>query len=163
LWQWEKQALANDSEAIFDRQFIAEHTSGVDDYLDKLDNTSWELIEFQSGLSLAEIEMVANMYRKANRVIMCWAMGISQHVHSVSTIQEMISFQLLRGSLGKAGAGLSPVRRHSNVQCDRTMGIDAQPPEWFLDALEKRFRFKVPRDHGHTTVQAIAAMEQGEI
>ncbi|WP_417550610.1 FdhF/YdeP family oxidoreductase [Methylophaga sp.] len=163
LWEWEKQALENDSAAVFDREFIAEHTSGVDDYLAVLDNTSWQHIETQSGLSLAEIEMAANMYRRANRVIMCWAMGITQHLHSVPTIHEIVSLQLLRGNVGKPGAGLSPVRGHSNVQGDRTMGIDEQPPEWLLDALENRFKIKMPREHGHTTVKAISAMEQGDI
>ncbi|HEC60031.1 MAG TPA: FdhF/YdeP family oxidoreductase [Methylophaga sp.] len=163
LWEWEKEALANDGPAVFDREFIAEHTSGVDEYLAILDDTSWQHIETQSGLSLAEIEMAANMYRKANSVIMCWAMGITQHQHSVSIIQDIVSLQLLRGNIGKPGAGLSPVRGHSNVQGDRTMGIDEKPPTWFLDALEKRFQFNVPREHGHTTVEAISAMEQKQI
>lgn len=163
LWQWEQQALASNGPAVFDREFIAQHTSGIDAYLSIVDNTSWQEIEEQSGLSLAEIEMAANMYRKADRVIMCWAMGVTQHVHSVAIIQEIISLQLLRGNIGKPGAGLSPVRGHSNVQGDRTMGIDEKPPKWLLDALEKRFKFNVPRKHGHTTVQTIAAMEQSQV
>lgn len=163
LWQWEQESLKNNTAPVFDRDFIAEHTDGLDDYLAELDKTSWAHIEHQSGLTLAEIEMAANMYCKADRVIMCWAMGVTQHVHSVATIQEIISLQLLRGNIGKPGAGLSPVRGHSNVQGDRTMGIDEQPPEALLDALEARFKFKVPRAHGHTTVKAIEAMERGEV
>ncbi|MCE7628833.1 molybdopterin-dependent oxidoreductase, partial [Vibrio fluvialis] len=89
-----------------------------------------------------------------------WAMGLTQHRHSVPTIQEVVNLQLLRGNVGKPGAGLSPVRGHSNVQGDRTMGIDEQPPEFLLDALEKRFQFKVPREHGHNAVLAIKAMEE---
>ncbi|AFJ01646.1 Putative formate dehydrogenase oxidoreductase protein [Methylophaga frappieri] len=162
LWQWEQASLKNNTPAVFDREFIATHTHGIDDYLEQLDNTSWQHIESQSGLSLAEIEMAANMYRKADSVIMCWAMGVTQHVHSVATIQEIISLQLLRGNVGKPGAGLSPVRGHSNVQGDRTMGIDEQPPKQLLDALEARFKFNVPRAHGHTTVKAIEAMEHGK-
>ncbi|MBD3634015.1 MAG: FdhF/YdeP family oxidoreductase, partial [Methylophaga sp.] len=162
LLQWEREAQAGNKPAVFDHEFIAEHTDGLDDYLAEVDNTSWEQIEAQSGLSRQDIELAANMYRKAERVIMCWAMGVTQHLHSVATVQEIINLQLLCGNLGKPGAGLSPVRGHSNVQGDRTMGIDEQPPESLLDALEKRFEFKVPREHGHTTVKAIAAMEAGE-
>ncbi|MEC9315411.1 MAG: FdhF/YdeP family oxidoreductase, partial [Pseudomonadota bacterium] len=162
LLQWEREAQASNKPAVFDHEFIAEHTDGLDDYLTEVDNTSWEQIEAQSGLSRQDIELAANMYRKAERVIMCWAMGVTQHLHSVATVQEIINLQLLCGNLGKPGAGLSPVRGHSNVQGDRTMGIDEQPPESLLDALEQRFEFKVPREHGHTTVKAIAAMEAGE-
>lgn len=162
LLQWEREAQASNNPAVFDHAFIAEHTDGLDDYLAEVDNTSWEQIEAQSGLSRQDIELAANMYRKADRVIMCWAMGVTQHLHSVATVQEIINLQLLRGNLGKPGAGLSPVRGHSNVQGDRTMGIDEQPPESLLDSLEQRFQFKVPREHGHTTVKAIAAMEAGE-
>lgn len=163
LWKWEREAQEQHTQAVFDWDFIEKHTSGIDDYLAELDGTSWEKIESQSGLSLAEIEMAANMYRKADRVIMCWAMGITQHIHSVPTIEEIVALQLLRGNIGKPGAGLSPVRGHSNVQGDRTMGIDEQPAAWLLDALEKRFKFKVPRHRGHTTVKAIDAMEKGKI
>ena len=88
-------------------------------------------------------------------------MGITQHKHSVAIIQEIINVQLLRGNVGKPGAGLSPVRGHSNVQGDRTMGIDEKPPKWLLDALEERFKFSVPREPGHNVVQAIQAMEKG--
>ena len=162
LLQWEREAQAQNKAAVFDREFIAEHSDGLDDYLAVVDNTSWDHIEQQSGLSLADIELAANMYRKSDRVIMCWAMGVTQHLHSVATVQEIINLQLLRGNIGKPGAGLSPVRGHSNVQGDRTMGIDEQPPASLLDALEHRFQFKVPRHPGHTAVKAIAAMEQGE-
>lgn len=162
LLQWEREALQQDKPAVFDREFIQQHTDGLHDYLAELDNTDWQQIEQQSGLTLAEIEMAATMYHKAERVIMCWAMGVTQHQHSVATVQEIVNLQLLRGNIGRDGAGLSPVRGHSNVQGDRTMGIDEQPPEWLLDAIEKRFKFKVPREHGHTAVKAIAAMERSE-
>ncbi|AZD87126.1 MULTISPECIES: FdhF/YdeP family oxidoreductase [Pseudomonas] len=161
LWQWEREALANNGEAVFDRAFIAEHTSGLDAYLAEVDATSWEHILEQSGLSLEDIELAARMYRKAKRVIMCWAMGVTQHTHSVLTVQEVVNVQLLRGNIGRPGAGLSPVRGHSNVQGDRTMGINELAPAELLDALEARFAFKAPRKHGHNTVMAIAAMEEG--
>ncbi|WP_369987688.1 FdhF/YdeP family oxidoreductase [Pseudomonas xanthosomatis] len=161
LLQWEREAQLNDEPAVFDHAFIAEHTSGVEAYLEVVDATPWEHIVEQSGLSKAEIELAARMYRKAERVIMCWAMGVTQHRHSVPTVQEIVNLQLLRGNVGKPGAGLSPVRGHSNVQGDRTMGIDEKPKAVLLDALEKRFQFKVPRAHGHNAVLAIKAMEEG--
>ncbi|MCY1350938.1 Protein YdeP [compost metagenome] len=161
LLEWEREAEARGEPPVFDHAFIAEHTSGLDAYLAEVDATRWERIVEQSGLSKAEIELAARMYRKAERVIMCWAMGLTQHRHSVPTIQEVVNLQLLRGNVGRPGAGLSPVRGHSNVQGDRTMGIDEQPPTRLLDALERRFRFEVPREHGHNAVLAIKAMEEG--
>ncbi|ELF6480302.1 FdhF/YdeP family oxidoreductase [Vibrio fluvialis] len=160
LLQWEREAQALGEAPVFDHDFIREHTTGVDAYLNVVDRTSWKHITQQSGLRLDEIEVLARMYRRAERVVMCWAMGLTQHRHSVPTIQEVVNLQLLRGNVGKPGAGLSPVRGHSNVQGDRTMGIDEQPPEFLLDALEKRFKFKVPREHGHNAVLAIKAMEE---
>ncbi|MCT8166529.1 MULTISPECIES: FdhF/YdeP family oxidoreductase [unclassified Pseudomonas] len=161
LLQWEREAQAKGEPAVFDHAFIAEHTSGVDAYLAAVDATPWAHIVKQSGLTLAEIELAARMYRKAERVIMCWAMGVTQHRHSVPTVQEIVNLQLLRGNVGKPGAGLSPVRGHSNVQGDRTMGIDEKPKAALLDALEQRFQFRVPRAHGHNAVLAIKAMEEG--
>ncbi|WP_160285619.1 FdhF/YdeP family oxidoreductase [Pseudomonas knackmussii] len=161
LLQWEREAQAKGEPAVFDHAFIAEHTDGVDAYLAEVDATPWEHIVEQSGLSLAEIETAATMYRRAERVIACWAMGLTQHRHSVPTIQEVVNLQLLRGNVGRPGAGLCPVRGHSNVQGDRTMGINDRPPVALLDALEKRFDFRVPRHNGHNTVEAINAMLEG--
>ncbi|CAM3012200.1 FdhF/YdeP family oxidoreductase [Vibrio diazotrophicus] len=160
LLQWEHQALKTGGKAVFDRAFIREHTMGIDQYLEEVDATTWEHITEQSGLELSEIEMVADMYRRSDRVIMCWAMGLTQHRHSVPTIKEVANVQMLRGNVGKPGAGLSPVRGHSNVQGDRTMGIDEKPSKAFLDNIERRFNFSVPREVGHNTVQAIKAMEE---
>ncbi|TXY05921.1 FdhF/YdeP family oxidoreductase [Vibrio mimicus] len=160
LLQWDRQAQAQGDVPVFDHDFIREHTNGIEEYLSAVEQTSWEHIIQQSGLSLEEIEVLARMYRRAERVVMCWAMGLTQHRHSVYTIQEVVNLQLLRGNVGKPGAGLSPVRGHSNVQGDRTMGINEKPPQFLLDALEKRFQFKVPRTHGHNAVLAIKAMEE---
>ncbi|GAB6260175.1 FdhF/YdeP family oxidoreductase [Photobacterium sp. R1] len=160
LLNWEREAQEKGEPAVFDHDFIERHTTGLDQYLAEVDATSWDHIVEQSGLTLAEIEMAARMYRRAERVVMCWAMGLTQHRHSVPSIQEVVNLQLLRGNVGKPGAGLSPVRGHSNVQGDRTMGIDEQPPESLLNALEDRFRFRVPRMHGHNAVLAIQAMEE---
>lgn len=161
LLQWERESQAANAPAVFDHDFLNEHTDGVLDYLAAIDDTSWEEIHQQSGLSLTDIETAARMYAKGTKVIMCWAMGITQHRHSVPTIQEIANLMLLRGNIGKPGAGLCPVRGHSNVQGDRTMGINERPPTLFLDALEKRFQFKVPRTNGHNVVEAIHAMLDG--
>ncbi|RWU23540.1 CbbBc protein [Pseudomonas alkylphenolica] len=162
LLQWEREAQASNAPAVFDHDFLNQHTQGVLDYLAAVDDTPWAHIEAQSGLSLAEIEQAARMYCKAEKVIMCWAMGITQHRHSVATIQEIANLMLLRGNLGAPGAGLCPVRGHSNVQGDRTMGINERPPVALLDALERRFQFQVPRHNGHNTVEAIGAMLAGK-
>ena len=122
--QWEREAQAKGEPAVFDHAFIAEHGHGVDDYLAVVDATPWDHIQAQSGLPMADIELAARMYCRAERVIMCWAMGITQHRHSVPTIQEIVNLQMLRGNIGAPGAGLCPVRGHSNVQGDRTMGIN---------------------------------------
>lgn len=161
LLQWERDAQKAGAPAVFDHDFLNEHSVNVLDYLAVIDATSWDQIVEQSGLTLVEIEQAARMYVKAKNVIMCWAMGITQHRHSVATIQEIANLQLLRGNIGRPGAGLCPVRGHSNVQGDRTMGINERPPAAFLDALERRFQFKVPRENGHNVVEAIHAMAEG--
>ena len=161
LLQWERDAQAAGEPAVFDHAFLNEHTAGILDYISSLDDTSWEHVVEQSGLTLVDIERAARMYLKGKNVIMCWAMGITQHRHSVQTIQEIANLMLLRGNIGRPGAGLCPVRGHSNVQGDRTMGINERPPVAFLDALERRFNFKVPRENGHNVVEAIHAMLEG--
>ncbi len=161
LLQWERDAQLANEPSVFDHAFLNEHTEGVLDYLAAIDETSWDEIVEQSGLPLTDIEQSARMYAKGKNVIMCWAMGITQHRHSVATIQEIANLMLLRGNIGRPGAGLCPVRGHSNVQGDRTMGINERPPVFFLDALEKRFQFQVPRDNGHNVVEAIHAMAEG--
>ncbi len=161
LLLWERDAQKTGAPAVFDHDFLNEHSANVLEYLAVIDDTSWEQIVEQSGLTLVEIEQAARMYAKGKNVIMCWAMGITQHRHSVATIQEIANLMLLRGNIGRPGAGLCPVRGHSNVQGDRTMGINECPPVAFLDALERRFQFKVPRHNGHNVVEAIHAMAEG--
>jgi len=161
LLQWERDAQKAGEPAVFDHDFLNAHSTNVLEYLGVVDDTPWEQIVAQSGLTLVEIEQAARMYAKGKNVIMCWAMGITQHRHSVPTIQEIANLMLLRGNVGKPGAGLCPVRGHSNVQGDRTMGINERPPVAFLDSLERRFQFKVPRDNGHNVVEAIHAMAEG--
>jgi molybdopterin-dependent oxidoreductase alpha subunit len=156
-----EQHKASD-ESVFDLEFIKKHTQGLDDYLAEVESTKWHHITEQSGLSHTEIANAAKLYRSSNNVIFTWAMGITQHKHSVATIQEMANLQLLFGQIGKVGAGLCPVRGHSNVQGDRTMGITEKPTDEFLTKLASVFNFKPPKEPGHNTVQAIQSMLLGQ-
>lgn len=162
LLQSHRQRLASGEPPLFDVDFIAKHCHGIDDYLAIVDETSWQQITQQSGLSEAEIREAAGIYMQAERVICTWAMGVTQHKHSVPTVREITNLQLLFGQLGKPGAGLCPVRGHSNVQGNRTMGIDEKAPKPLLDNLERHFKFTPPREPGHNTVEALEAMLRGE-
>lgn len=148
---------------VLDRSFIAEHTSGFDEFRAAIDATDWATIESQSGLERKEIDAAARVYIDAERVICCWAMGLTQHTHAVQTIQAIVNWLLLRGNIGRPGAGVCPVRGHSNVQGDRTVGITSTPKAPFLDALAKEFDFDPPRNPGLDTVAAIEAMAAGRI
>ncbi|OXY81313.1 FdhF/YdeP family oxidoreductase [Oceanimonas doudoroffii] len=161
LLKWDAEALAKGEPGLLDRQFIAEHTQGLDDYMAQVAATPWQHIEQQSGLSRAQIQQAAEVYAGAERVICTWAMGITQHKHSVATIRELVNLQLLRGQIGRPGAGLCPVRGHSNVQGNRTLGINEQPDEAFLERLEHHFDLPMPRRPGHNAVAAIQAMLDG--
>ncbi len=154
-------ALAAGKSSVLDREFLKQHTVELEAYRAAVDATSWEDIEDQSGLPRQSLERAAEIYMQAERVICTWAMGITQHRHSVVTIREIANFMLLRGNIGKPGAGLCPVRGHSNVQGDRTVGINERPPVAFLDALEKEFGFEAPREPGHNVLGAIGAMLDG--
>ncbi|MFQ3185148.1 MAG: molybdopterin-dependent oxidoreductase alpha subunit [Marinomonas primoryensis] len=158
-----EEAAQQQGKAVFDHDFISEHTQGVDAYLEQVKQTSWPDIIKQSGLTKEEITHAANVYANANSVIITWAMGITQHHHSVATIHEIVNLLTLRGNLGKPGAGTCPVRGHSNVQGDRTMGINERPSQAFLDALEKRFHFTPPQKHGLAVVDTIRAMRDGKV
>ncbi|WP_180897629.1 FdhF/YdeP family oxidoreductase [Martelella soudanensis] len=157
----DRDARAAGEKPVLDDAFIAAHCDGFEDYVAAVDATDWAAIEDQSGLSRIEIEKAAAIYLSADRVICTWAMGITQHRHSVITIREITNFMMLRGHIGRPGAGLCPVRGHSNVQGDRTMGINEKPPAAFLDALEREFGFSPPRDNGDSTIEAIGAMISG--
>ncbi|WP_439622357.1 FdhF/YdeP family oxidoreductase [Shinella sp.] len=157
----EDAAVAAGLPSVLDHAFLAEHCAGLADYRAAVEATGWAEIEDQSGLTRAEIERAAEVYIKAERVICTWAMGVTQHLHSVATIREIANFMFLRGNIGRPGAGLCPVRGHSNVQGDRTVGINEKPSQAFLDALEKHFGFAVPRKHGHNVLSAIGAMLDG--
>lgn len=158
----DEHARLNGLAPIVDSAFIAEHTSGFDEFMQDVLDEDWDVIQTESGLTKAEIEAVAKQYMESKRVIACWGMGITQHQHSVATIQMIVNLLMLRGNLGREGAGVCPVRGHSNVQGDRTMGINEKPTAAFLDRLGKVFGFEPPRSHGHDTVGAIEAMLEGQ-
>jgi molybdopterin-dependent oxidoreductase alpha subunit len=151
--------LLVESDAI-DRDFIDKHTSGFTEFARHIRKTEWDDVLRATGLTRAEIEEVRDRVLASDRVVVCWAMGLTQHKHAVPTIREIVNFLLLRGNLGD-GAGVCPVRGHSNVQGDRTMGIWERMPQPFLDALEKEFGFTPPSAHGVDSVDAIRAMRDG--
>ncbi|CAM3663460.1 Formate dehydrogenase H [Vibrio aerogenes CECT 7868] len=156
------QEAMNHGGAIFDLEFISEHTQGLEAYLSLVEATPWSDILDQSGLTQDEITRAADIYQHADRRIVTWAMGVTQHKHSVATIQELVNLQLLFGQVGKPGAGLCPVRGHSNVQGDRTVGINEKPPQALLDNIERVFGFQPSASHGHNVNQALQAMRRGE-
>jgi len=146
--------------SVFDHEFIKTKTQGIDELLEDLDRYSIEDLLPQTGLSLTQIEECARMIMANENVIICWAMGLTQHKNAVDNIREVVNILLLKGSIGKKGAGTCPVRGHSNVQGDRTVGIWERPKPAFLDSLEKEFTFSAPRHHGYDVVEAIKAMHE---
>ncbi len=148
---------------VLDREFIRAHTNGFEDFAADIAGTSWESIEQGSGVGQETIRAAAAIAVAAENTICCWAMGLTQHINAVANIQEVINFLMLRGNLGRPGAGACPVRGHSNVQGDRTMGIWEKPdPEW-LERLGKEFAFQPPTAHGCDTVDTLRAMADGRI
>ncbi|MFE5937464.1 FdhF/YdeP family oxidoreductase [Streptomyces sp. NPDC056470] len=153
---------ASDPKAL-DREFIDRHTAGFDEYRAVCEATSWEEIERQSGIARPGILEAARVYRDADRSIVSWCLGVTQHEHGVDTVREIVNLLLLRGNLGREGAGPSPVRGHSNVQGNRTCGIDHRPGAEFLDRLADVCAIDPPREHGLDTVRTIEAMRRGEV
>ncbi|MET9446436.1 FdhF/YdeP family oxidoreductase [Streptomyces cinerochromogenes] len=145
-----------------DEEFVREHTHGFEEFAEAARAADWDETLTATGLTRAEIEQALGMVLASRRTIVCWAMGLTQHKHAVPTIREVVNFLLLRGNIGRPGAGVCPVRGHSNVQGDRTMGIFERPAPAFLDALEKEFGFAPPREHGFDVVRAIRALRDGE-
>jgi len=157
------EAEAANPGTVLDHEFLAEHCVGLDELTAHLAHLDEETVLEATGLSSAQIDEMAERYLAADRVIITWAMGLTQHRKSVDTIKEIANLLLLRGNIGKPGAGPSPIRGHSNVQGNRTMGIWEQVSDTFLDALEAEFGFNPPREHGVDSVKAIRALQAGEI
>jgi len=147
---------------VFDWDFIREKTEGIEALLEDLENYDIVQLTDDCGLPLAQIKEVVTLLKPAKKIIVCWAMGLTQHKNAVDNIREVVNLLLLKGAIGKPGAGTCPVRGHSNVQGDRTMGIWEAPPQSFLDSLQTQFGFRPPQKHGYNTVEAIKAMHQGK-
>ncbi len=148
--------------SVFDYEFIRSHTDGFPAFVNDLRLENWADLVEKSGIEREKIEEAAQIAVRSKRAIACWAMGLTQHKNAVANIQEIVNFLLLRGHLGRPGAGVCPVRGHSNVQGDRTMGIWERPSEAFLDALGEEFKFKPPREHGLDVVESIKAMHEAK-
>lgn len=149
--------------SVFDHEFIAQHTDGYDAFINNI--RKYEDIDTLAeacGISVSQINEAVELLKNKKKIIACWAMGLTQHKNAVDTIREVVNLLLLKGSIGKPGAGTCPVRGHSNVQGDRTMGIFEKPPVALLDRIEKTYGFNPPREHGYDVVDCIKAMYEGK-
>jgi molybdopterin-dependent oxidoreductase alpha subunit len=158
------QLIAADRAApgtVIDHDFVNERCTGFDELSRHLAALNWDDVLAATGLRRDEIEAFAALAAGSRATVVCWAMGLTQHRNAVATIQEVVNFLLLRGHIGKPGAGVCPVRGHSNVQGDRTMGIYEKPSAAFLDSIARVLGFEPPRHHGYDTVEAIRAMRDG--
>jgi molybdopterin-dependent oxidoreductase alpha subunit len=155
------EALARGAAPVLDLDFIAQHTHGFEAFADDLHRTDWADILRVCGLPREQLQRAAETYMRARAVILVYGMGVTQHRLGTANVQQMVNLLLLRGNFGKPGAGICPVRGHSNVQGDRTMGVDEKPKPAFLDQLKKVFGFDPPRAHGHNVVNALEAIIRG--
>ena len=156
------EEFATDPKAL-DVEFIERYTHGFSDYRAVVEATPWSELVEQSGLKEKEIRKAARIYSESDRTLISWCLGVTQHEHGPDAIREIVNVLLLRGNLGREGAGPSPVRGHSNVQGNRTCGIDHRPPADFLDRLDTATGITAPREHGLDTVSTIAAMHDGSV
>jgi molybdopterin-dependent oxidoreductase alpha subunit len=163
LVEADETARATEQPEILDWDFIRGHTVGIEALAADLKRTQWPDIERQSGLTREDLEYAANAYIKAERTIVVYGMGITQHYRGANNVQQIANLALLRGNVGREGAGICPVRGHSNVQGDRSVGITEIPTTEFLARLENRFGFKPPTAPGHNVVAALEAMVRGEV
>ena len=148
---------------LVDQAFIEQHTDGYDAFAADLRAESWDDILAESGVPREQLEGLARVYIAGERVIATWGMGLTQHKNAVAAIQMLSNLMLMRGNIGRLGAGLCPVRGHSNVQGDRTVGIEEEPTQAFLDRLGQAFDFEPPREHGYDVVETIRAMLGGRV
>jgi molybdopterin-dependent oxidoreductase alpha subunit len=158
LLELDEDAIVLNTERVLDVNFIEQHTSGFDAFAEDLRSESWDLLVRESGVAREQIEELTQVYVNGKAVIATWGMGLTQHKNSVASVQMLSNLMMMRGNIGRRGAGLCPVRGHSNVQGDRTMGIEEQPTEAFLDRLQQVFDFEPPRHHGYDAVGTIEAM-----
>ncbi|MDQ1360650.1 MAG: hypothetical protein QOJ44_1027 [Acidimicrobiaceae bacterium] len=156
------EAAEQDPEAL-DRDFLERYAYGFEAYGQLVTSTPWSQLVTDSGISEPDIRKLADSYLKSQRVIIAWCLGVTQHEHGVDTVREIVNLLLLRGNIGREGAGPCPIRGHSNVQGNRTCGIDHRPSSAFLDRLGEVCGFEPPREHGLGTVDTIEAMHGGDI
>ncbi|MBK1833865.1 FdhF/YdeP family oxidoreductase [Roseibacillus ishigakijimensis] len=156
------EAEAKNPGTVVDENFVRTHSAGFEEFQAAAEKVEWAELVDQSGLSEEQIRQAAAIFLQAENAITCWAMGLTQHHNSVEIIREVVNLHLLTGKIGRPKSGLCPVRGHSNVQGDRTMGIWEKSPESFLARLDQEFAFTSPRKHGYDTVEAIRAMHAGE-
>ena len=161
LLEMDQAARIGDLAPVLDHAFIADHTAGFVDLALDLAGSDWTAIEKASGLLRADMEAIATAYAASSATIICYGMGITQHVTGTANVQQIANLLLLKGNIGKPGAGICPLRGHSNVQGDRTVGITERPSKEFLDRLRDVFGFEPPRAFGHSVVDSIAAMRDG--
>jgi molybdopterin-dependent oxidoreductase alpha subunit len=148
---------------VLDRRFIEQYTQGIDEYRALVEAAAWDELARDAGVSESEIRKLADSYMASQRVIIAWCLGLTQHEHGVDTVREIVNLLLLRGNIGREGAGPCPIRGHSNVQGNRTCGIDHRPAKAFLDRLGEVCGFDPPRAHGLGTVATIEAMRDGDV
>ena len=158
LWLEEERTPGS----VFDHTFIQQHTEGYDTFIQHLQQASLPDLSAACGISIQQIGEAAAILKDRKKIIVCWAMGLTQHKNAVDSIKEIVNLLLLKGSIGKPGAGTCPVRGHSNVQGDRTVGIWERPTKKFLDSIQQTFGFQPPRQHGYDVVNAIKAMHEGK-
>ncbi|SDD76847.1 oxidoreductase alpha (molybdopterin) subunit [Cupriavidus sp. YR651] len=163
LVEMDDVAVLHGHTRLIDVDFVREHTDGYEAFVEDLRAESWADIVAESGISYEDIDALTQVYAKGERVIACWGMGLTQHKNSVPTIQILSNLMMMRGNIGRPGAGLLPVRGHSNVQGNRTVGIEERPEQAFLDRLKEVFGFEPPRGHGYDVVKTIGAMLEGEV
>lgn len=149
-------------ESVLDHDFILDHTAGLDAVREDALAQEWPDIVAVSGVSEEQIRRVAEIYIRSNATMICYGMGLTQHQQASRLLQQVANLLLLRGNIGKPGAGIVPIRGHSNVQGDRTVGIDEQPSQEYLDRVRDVFGFEPPREKGHHTVEAVEAMLNGQ-
>ena len=148
---------------VFDHEFIEDKTYGFNEWKKHIQSLDFDFLVDQSGISRELIYKTVKAIAHKKKIIACWAMGLTQHKNAVDTIKEVVNLLIAKGSIGKTGAGTCPVRGHSNVQGDRTMGIFEKPPKALLDRIEENFGFAPPREHGYDVVDSIKAMHSGKV
>lgn len=154
--------IAAGGEGFLDRAFIETHTAGLDALKSDVEQTSWESIITRSGLTRDALESAVDVYLNAKKVILCYGMGLTQHANGVANVQQLANFLMLRGNIGREGAGICPLRGHSNVQGDRTVGITEIPNKDLIDGMERAFGFRPTAEKGHNAVEAIEAIIAGQ-